>query len=118
MSHLDDVKGIIRTAMESQGTYTPDLDLCVTLCAGSFVAFEIALGDIIKKKKSYITEVSREGNKKIVSHPSFKTLFDALEVTRKQLGELGLTLRTLSSSDDDEVNDLINAVNEAGKDDE
>lgn len=118
MSDLDDIKGIIRTAMESQGTYTPDLDLCVTLCAGSFIAFKIALGDIIKKKRSYITEVSREGNKKIVSHPSFKTLFDALEVTRKQLGELGLTLRTLSSSDDDEVNDLMDAVNEAGKEDE
>lgn len=114
MTDLDDIKEKIRAAMESQGTYTGDLDLCISLCAGSYIAFKIALNDIAKKKKSYVIEISREGNKKLVAHPSFKVLFDSLEVTRKQLRELGLTLQTLSSSDDDEVNDLINEVNEAG----
>ncbi|EOA55594.1 hypothetical protein HMPREF1214_03717 [Bacteroides sp. HPS0048] len=116
MIDLDDIKEKIRTAMESQGTYTEDLELCISLCAGSYVAFKIALNDITKKKKSYVIEVSREGNKKLVAHPSFKVLFDSLEVTRKQLRELGLTLQTLSSSDDDEVTDLINEVNKADDD--
>lgn len=116
MIDLDDIKEKIRIAMESQGTYTEDLELCISLCAGSYVAFKIALNDITKKKKSYVIEVSREGNKKLVAHPSFKVLFDSLEVTRKQLRELGLTLQTLSSSDDDEVTDLINEVNKADDD--
>lgn len=118
MSDLDDIKEKIRAAMNSQGTYTSDLDLCITLCAGSYIAFKIALNDIAKKKRSFVTEVSREGNKKLVAHPAFKVLFDALEVTRKQLRELGLTLQTLSSSDDDEVNDLINEVDKIDRDGE
>ena len=118
MCDLDDIKEKIRAAMNSQGTYTSDLDLCITLCAGSYIAFKIALNDIAKKKRSFVTEVSREGNKKLVAHPAFKVLFDALEVTRKQLRELGLTLQTLSSSDDDEVNDLINEVDKIDRDGE
>ena len=104
MSDLDDIKEKIRAAMNSQGTYTS--------------AFKIALNDIAKKKRSFVTEVSREGNKKLVAHPAFKVLFDALEVTRKQLRELGLTLQTLSASDDDEVNDLINEVDKIDRDGE
>lgn len=110
---LDEAKGKIREALESQGTYSSSLDLCISLCAGSFVAFQIALCDIEKKKKAYVTEISREGNKKLVAHPSFKVLFDSLEVTRKQLRELGLTLQTLTGTDDDEVTDLINEVTNA-----
>ena len=53
-----------------------------------------------------------------MEHPAFKVLFDALEVTRKQLRELGLTLQTLSASDDDEVNDLINEVDKIDRDGE
>ena len=74
MSDLDDIKEKIRAAMNSQGTYTSDLDLCITLCAGSYIAFKIALNDIAKKKRSFVTEVSREGNKKLVAHPAFKDL--------------------------------------------
>ena len=84
MCDLDDIKEKIRAAMESQGTYTEDLDLCITLCAGSYMAFQIALNDISKKRmKSYVKEVSRENNDKLTAHPAFKVLFDALEaITR------------------------------------
>ena len=100
MCDLDDIKEKIRAAMESQGTYTEDLELCITLCAGSYMAFQIALNDISKKRmKSYVKEVSRENNDKLTAHPAFKVLFDALEATRKQLRELGLTFQTLSASD-------------------
>lgn len=64
--------------------------------------------------KSFVKEKTREENTKLVAHPAFKVLFDALETTRKQLRELGLTLQTLTATEDDEVNDLINKVNEAG----
>ncbi|MFV0327691.1 MAG: P27 family phage terminase small subunit [Bacteroides xylanisolvens] len=117
MSDLDDIKQRICTAMETQGTYSTDLDLCIELCAGAYLAFKIALKDISKRGvHSFVKEKSRENNDKLTAHPSFKILFDSLEATRKQLRELGLTLQTLSSSEDDEVNDLINDVNEAGKD--
>ena len=57
MCDLDDIKEKIRAAMESQGTYTEDLDLCITLCAGSYMAFQIALNDISKKRmKSYVKD--------------------------------------------------------------
>lgn len=118
MSEIDAIKEQIKTAMESQGTYTEDLDLCIYLCAGSYQAFKIALKDIAKRKKAYVEELTREGNKKLVAHPSFKILFDSLEVTRKALGELGLTLKTLAASDGDEVEELINEVEKAGKDGE
>ena len=119
MCDLDDIKEKIRAAMESQGTYTEDLELCITLCAGSYMAFQIALNDISKKRmKSYVKEVSRENNDKLTAHPALKVLFDALEATRKQLRELGLTFQTLSASDDDEVNDLINEVNKIDRDEQ
>ena len=119
MCDLDDIKEKIRAAMESQGTYTEDLDLCITLCAGSYMAFQISLNDISKKRmKSYVKEVSRENNDKLTAHPAFKVLFDALEATRKQLRELGLTFQALSASDDDEVNDLINEVNKIDRDEQ
>lgn len=115
MGDLDDIKEKIIKAMVSQGTYVSDLDLCVELCAGSYMAFRIALSDISKKRmKSFVEEKTREDNKKLVAHPAFKVLFDALEVTRKQLRELGLTLQTLSATEEDEVNDLMDKVNEAG----
>ena len=65
-------------------------------------------------KEAY--EVIRE--RSVPAHPAFKVLFDALEATRKQLRELGLTFQTLSASDDDEVNDLINEVNKIGRDEQ
>lgn len=118
MSEIDGIKERIKAAMESQGTYSEDLDLCIFLCAGSYLAFKIALGDITKRKKAYVTEVTRENNKKLVAHPSFKILFDSLEVTRKALRELGLTLQTLSATEDDEVGKLIEDVENAAGDGE
>lgn len=118
MSEIDIIKAKIKKAMESQGTYSDDLDLCIYLCAGSYQAFKIALNDIAKKKKAYVVELSREGNKKLVAHPSFKILFDSLEVTRKALRELGLTLQTLSATEDDEVGKLIEDVENAAHDGE
>ena len=50
MATLDDITEKIRSAMEAQGTYTPELDLCIELCAGSYMAFRIALSDISKKR--------------------------------------------------------------------
>ena len=110
MATLDDITEKIRSAMEAQGTYTPELDLCIELCAGSYMAFRIALSDISKKRmKSFTKEITRENNEKLVAHPAFKTLFDALE----QLRELGLTLQTLASGEADEVTELIDEVNKA-----
>ncbi len=117
MTPLDEIKNRIQTAMKSQGTYSADLDLCIEICAGSCLAFQIALRAIEKRNiRAFIKEVSREGNSKLVAHPVFKVFFDASESARKQLRELGLTLQTVVSSDDDEVNQLINDVEEAGKD--
>ena len=117
MTDLNEIKDLIRSAMISQGTYSPDLDLCIEICAGSYLAFKIALTDLSKKSiRSFVKEESREGHKKLTAHPVFKVFFDASESARKQLRELGLTFQTLSASDDDEVNSLMDAVERVGKD--
>ena len=55
MGDLDDIKNRICNAMTSQGTYSSDLDLCIELCAGSYLAFRIALSDISKTRmKSFV----------------------------------------------------------------
>lgn len=119
MTDFDEIKQSIISAMKSQGTYSEDLELCIELCAGAFLAFKIALNDMRKKNvRSFVKEKSREDNTKLSAHPAFKVFYDSLEVARKQLRELGLTFQTLSTGDDDEVNDLINEVTEAGKDGE
>lgn len=115
MGDLDEIKERISKAMASQGTYTPDFDLCIELCAGVCLAFRIALSDISQKRmKTYVKEKTREDNKKRSVHPAFKVLFDASEAARRQLRELGLTPQTHIATEADEVNDLINKVDKAG----
>lgn len=110
MATVSGIKTKIRAALKNQGTYSEDLEICIGMVAGSYYAFLLAQKDIEKLKCSYIEEVSRENNVKLVPHPAFKTLKDSQESVRKGLRELGLTLSTLSVSDDDELSDLIEDV--------
>lgn len=114
MADLDKEKELIRASMRSQGTYSEDLELSILGCAGSLRKHLTLISDITKLKKSFVIEVSREGNKSYKVHPAFSEFSKSSEDLRKGLADVGLTLRTLYATKGDDVDELINAVNEAG----
>lgn len=118
MSKLHEKEKLIRDAMISQGVYTPDLELFISKFATVLLKGDIADNSVLKLKKSYIKEISREGNEKQVAHPAFKVSADSDNTALAYFRESCLTPKTLSASDKDEVNDLIDAVNGAGSDGE
>ena len=118
MADLEKEKELIRSVMRSQGTYTEDLELSILGCAGSLRKHLILINDISKLKKSFVIELSREGNKSYKIHPTMSEFSKSSEDLRKSLADVGLTLRTLYASKGDEVNDLINEVNKVDRDGE
>lgn len=109
-TNLKKIETKIKKALKSQKSYSPDLDTCITMAAGSFYAFLLAMDDIQKLDKSYVTETSREGNDRMVPHPAFRVLKDTQEMVRRSLRELGLTLGTLSTDDEDAFEDMMKKV--------
>ena len=107
---ISNIKSKIRKALRNQKTYSKDLETCIGMAAGSYYAFLLAQQDIEKLDCTYVTEKSREGNDRLVPHPAFRVLKEAAEMTRKSLRELGLTLNTLSTDEDDPLEDLVNSV--------
>lgn len=116
MADLDKEKGLIRSAMQSQGTYSEDLELSILACAGSLRKHLTLISDITKLKKSFVIEKSREGNKAYKLHPAFAEFSKSSDDLRKALDSVGLSLRTLYSAKGDEVDELINEVTNAGND--
>lgn len=107
------IEAKIKKALEEQDTYTSALDFVIASCACSYCVMVAAYDEMEKADGVTIVEMSREMNEIKKANPAAKIMFDANEATRKSLRELGLTLSTLASSEDDEVNDLLSAVNEA-----
>lgn len=110
---MDEIKKIeqkIRKAVKNQGNYSKDLELCITMAAGSFRAFMLALHDVGQLSETFVSEVSREGNVRLVPHPAFRVLKDAQEMVRRSLRELGLTLGTLSTDEDDPFDRMMKDV--------
>lgn len=112
MESIMSIKNKIRKALKSQSTYSRDLETCIAMAAGSYYAFLLAQQDIECLTSTYLTEITREGNEKLVPHPAFKVLKDTQEMVRRSLRELGLTLGTLSTGDNDPLDDMLD---KAGK---
>nr|DAH28484.1 MAG TPA: terminase small subunit [Caudoviricetes sp.] len=110
MESLQKIELKIKKALRNQKSYSKDLDTCITMAAGSYYAFLVALEDIKELDKSYVIEKSREGNDRMVPHPAFRVLKDTQEMVRRSLRELGLTLGTLSTEDEDALEDMLNRV--------
>lgn len=111
MDTIKAVKARIRSALKKQGNYSKNMETAISLAAGSYMAFQIALQDLEALEHSYVEELTREGNIKLVPHPAFKTLATASEAVRKALRELRLTLTSLDGpTDNDDVDELVNKV--------
>ncbi len=94
MATVNSLKSKIRRALRQQGNYSKDMESAIYLAAGNLFAYELALKDLESLECSYITEISREGNERLVPHPAFKTFKDASESVRRSLRELQLKMRT------------------------
>lgn len=107
----DEYQKKIRRSLKDNNSYTPEMEMAITMCAISLMAMDKAKEDIENLTECYVEEVSREGNVRLVAHPSFKVLKDSSESVRRSLRELGLTMGTLVGASDDDVSDLVNEVN-------
>lgn len=107
METIVTIKSRIRKALKNQNTYSKDLETCIAMAAGSYYAFLLAQEDVGKLTTTFVEEKTREGNSKLVPHPAFKVLKDTQEMVRRSLRELGLTLGTLSTGDNDPLEDML-----------
>lgn len=109
---LSKIESKIRKALKNQKRYSADLELCISMAAGSYYAFLVALNEVENLTECCVEEISREGNKRKIPHPAFRILKDAQEMVRRSLCELGLTVKTLSTDDGDELENMIKKVEE------
>lgn len=112
ISSINAIKAKLKKALEDQGSYTEGMDALIETTAGNIRAFHLAVRDIEGLKTSFVKEMTREGNIKLVPHPAIKVIRDQSEMIRKLLRELRLTISTVEGAGDDEMDDLINSVNE------
>lgn len=101
----------IKKALESQGTYTSDLDIAITTTAGAYRAFLVAQNDVMKLERTYYETESREGHVKYVPHPAIKTMKDTQTMVIEGLKTLGLTLSTLTTAGYDPLEKLVDDIN-------
>ena len=88
------------------------MESAILLAAGNLFAYELALKDLEELDCTYVEEISREGNIKLVPHPAFKVFKDASESVRRSLRELQLTLATLEgTTENDDLDILVESVN-------
>lgn len=106
------IEGKIKKALKNQNRYSADLELCISMAAGSYYAFLLALADVQNLKSACVTEISREDNERTMPHPAFKVLKDTQEMVRRSLCELGLTVKTLATDEGDVLDDVIKKVDE------
>lgn len=106
------IEGKIKKALKNQNRYSADLELCISMAAGSYYAFLLALADVQNLKSACVTEISREDNERTMPHPAFKVLKDTQEMVRRSLCELGLTVKTLATNEGDVLDDVLKKVDE------
>lgn len=104
----------IRKALQSEGVYSKTMDLAIESCAQVHYLKNLAF-DEIKGRKPTVSEMTREGAKRLKAHPAYAVFQDLTELGRKMLIELCMTARTTTTAADDDVDDLTRKVAEALK---
>jgi hypothetical protein len=112
---VEELIGLIRKAMENQGTYSPDLEFAITNAATNYRLLLIARKDVSKLSKTFYLTYTREGHKDYKEHPLVKTIDRVQSSCSASLKVIGLTLEQLHVSEDDPFLKLIEGVNNIGK---
>lgn len=101
----------IKKVLKDRGDYFPGLDFMIEITAGNLYAYYLIMKDVEQLKTTDIIETTREGNEKKRTSPLIRELRDQSEMARRCLRELRLTIATVEGVNDDEMDDLIDAVN-------
>jgi len=112
ITSINTIKKRLKNALENQGSYNEGMDTLIETTAMSLQAlYEIAAEREANPHPTLI-EKSRENNDKTVPNPLYKMQIEQIELIRKLLRELRLTLATVEGGgEDDEINDLYDEVN-------
>lgn len=101
----------IKKILKDRGDYFPGLDFMIEITAGNLYAYYLIVRDVENLNTTDIIEKTREGNDKKRTHPVIRELREQTESARKCLRELRLTIATVEGVNDDEMDDLMDAVN-------
>ena len=100
----------IKKAMIEQGTYSKSMDITISLAAGAYYTYKLAI-DSITGGRVVKTELTREKHKKYIITPEYYIMVTSAELTRKYLRELRLTRATIEGdSEEDELTEMVKNV--------
>lgn len=108
---INTIKKRLKNALENQGSYNEGIDTLIETTAGNLYAYYLARRDVESLDESFVVEVTREGNEKLMPHPAIKTMKEQSEMVRRLLRELRLTLSTADGMGGDEIDDFEDEVN-------
>lgn len=100
----------IKKALKNQQTYSESLDIAITFAAGNYHSYLKTLASINKRAKVMYSVLTREGSKAYKIFPDIEHLPAISRALKDSLKSLGLTLDTLESIDNDQLDNLTDKV--------
>lgn len=100
----------IKAALKNQQTYSESLDIAITFAAGNYHSYLKTLASINKRAKVMYSVMTREGSKAYKIFPDIEHLPSISRALKDSLKSLGLTLDTLESIDNDQLDNLSEKV--------
>jgi hypothetical protein len=100
----------IKAALKNQQTYSESLDIAITFAAGNYHSYLKTLASINKRAKVMYSVITREGSKAYKIFPDIEHLPAISRALKDSLKSLGLTLDTLESVDNDQLDNLSEKV--------
>lgn len=111
ITSINSIKKRLKKVLENQGNYMEGIEPLIEITAGMLHVYFLAMNDIDSLEFTFVEEVTREGNVKLAPHPAIKVAREQAEMVRRQLRELRLTIATVEGVSDDDMDDLMDAVN-------
>ena len=105
-----DLEAKIKAALKNQQTYSESLDIAITFAAGNYHSYLKTLASINKRAKVMYSVLTREGSKAYKIFPDIEHLPAISRALKDSLKSLGLTLDTLESVDNDQLDNLSEKV--------
>lgn len=103
---VETLEAKIKAALVNQQTYSESLDIAITFAAGNYHSYLKTLASINKRAKVMYSVLTREGSKAYKIFPDIEHLPSISRALKDSLRSLGLTLDTLESIDNDQLDNL------------
>ncbi|BEG98115.1 P27 family phage terminase small subunit [Bacteroides sedimenti] len=112
-NEIEEIADEIRAALKAEGAYSELLECAIEDYAQIRYMKSAALASIKSKKDLVVSEKTREGHTRVKISPTVGLVTSLVEQSRKMLIELGMTARTASAQEGDDVDELSKLVNGA-----